>query len=72
MTKYPQIEAQLTGRDGNAFAVIGTVSGALRKAKDDEGKQLVSEMEIDEFIEEATSGDYDNVLRTCMKWVKVH
>ncbi len=71
-TKYPQIQVQLTGRDGNAFAVIGTVMGSLRRAKDDEGKRLVSDSQIDEFIEECESGDYDHLLQTCMKWVDVN
>jgi hypothetical protein len=27
--------------------------------------------EIDEFIDEAMSGDYDNLLATCTRWVNV-
>lgn len=71
-TKFPDIDVQLTGNDGNAFAILGNVSGALRRAKDDEGKSLVSKKEIDEFIKDATSGDYNHVLQTCMKWVNVN
>jgi hypothetical protein len=63
MPKY-DIDVQLTGKDGNAFSILGRVSGALKKAG-------IKQAEIDEFIEEATSGDYDMVLRTCMKWVNV-
>ena len=63
--KYPEIEVQLTGQDGNAFAIIGKVSKAFRK----EG---VSKEEIDKFQAEATSGDYNNVLQTCMKWVEIN
>ena len=70
-TKYPQIEVQLSGNDGNAFSVMGNVSRALKRAKDDDGKRIVSEKQIDQFIEEATSGDYDHLLQTCMKWVDV-
>lgn len=62
--KYPEIEVQLTGTDGNAFAVIGTVSRALKRAG-------VPAAEVSEFADEAMSGDYDNVLRTCMSWVVV-
>lgn len=29
--RYPDVHVQLTGRDGNAFAIIGAVSGALRR-----------------------------------------
>jgi hypothetical protein len=31
---YPDVEVQLTGRDGNAFAIIGAVSRALRREVD--------------------------------------
>ena len=61
--KYP-IKVKLSGTDGNAFALMGKVANALRKTK-------VPEKEISEFTKEAMSGDYDNLLCTCMKWVKV-
>lgn len=62
--KHPEVEVQLTGEDGNAMFVIGRVSKELRRAK-------VPRTEITEFVEEATSGDYDNVLATAMRWVTV-
>src|SRR5712671_2458826 len=58
--KYPDIAVTLVGRDGNAFAVLGSVQGALRRAG-------VPQEEIDEFYAEAMSGDYDHLLRTCME-----
>jgi hypothetical protein len=64
MTKYPEIEVQLTGQDGNAFAIMGAVSTALRKGG-------VSKEEINEYTSESMSGDYDNLLRTAMSWVSV-
>jgi hypothetical protein len=64
MTKYPDITVALTGRDGNAFSIIGSVSKALRRAG-------VSAEEIDKFRTEAMSGDYDHVLQTTMDWVEV-
>lgn len=60
--KYPKIRVQLTGRDGNAFAILGAVTSALRKAK-------VSDEEIRAFQKEATSGDYDHLLFVCTEWV---
>ena len=63
-TKYPDVMVDLTGRDGNAFAVIGAVRKALRRAG-------VPNDEIDRFSTEATSGDYDHVLQTAMSWVEV-
>jgi len=62
--KYPDITVKLVGSDGNAFAVLGKVSGAMRRAN-------VPKEEIDAFQKEATSGDYDHLLVTCMKWVDV-
>ena len=62
--KYPDITVELVGQDGNAFAILGSVSQALRRAD-------VSKAEIKEFTDEATSGDYDHLLQTCMRWVDV-
>lgn len=62
--KYPEIEVQLTGEDGNAFAIIGRVARAMRYAG-------VKQTEISEFNKDAMSGDYDHVLQTAMKWVTV-
>ena len=64
MPKYPEIEVQLTGQDGNAFAVMGAVSNALRKGG-------VPKDEINEYTTQSMSGDYDNLLRTAMNWVTV-
>jgi hypothetical protein len=63
MTRYPEIEVQLTGTDGNAMSVMSKVTRALR--------QHGHADEVSEFMAEAMSGDYDNVLVTCMKWVSV-
>jgi hypothetical protein len=60
---YPHVEVQLSGRDGNAFAILGVVQGALRRQ--------VGETEASVFYEEATSGDYDHLLQTAMRWVTV-
>jgi hypothetical protein len=62
--KYPQVKVKLVGNDGNAFAILGAVSGAMRKAK-------IEKAEIDAFTAEAMGGDYDNLLRTCTQWVNV-
>ena len=61
---FPKVKVKLVGTDGNAFSLMGKVSAALRRAK-------VSEEEINKFHEEAMSGNYDHLLRTCCKYVKV-
>jgi hypothetical protein len=64
ITKYPEIEVQLSGEDGNAFAILRTVTTALRRAG-------IAKEERDSFFDEATSGDYDHLLQTSMSWVTV-
>lgn len=64
MPKYPNIEAKLIGKDGNAFSIMGTVTIALKKGG-------VSAEEIDSYLTESKSGDYDNLIATATKWVNV-
>ena len=61
LPKYPHIEVQLVGLDGNAIAVINRCVKAAEE-------NHLDEEDIEEFKEEALSGDYDHVLRTCIKW----
>ena len=63
MPKY-DVEVQLIGQDGNAFAILGSVQRALRKAG-------ASKDEINQYMEEAMSGDYNHLLSTTMDWVEV-
>jgi hypothetical protein len=63
MPKY-ETTVKLIGEDGNAFAILGKVQRELRKAG-------ASEKELNQYLNEATSGDYDHLLRTTMKWVNV-
>ena len=62
--KYPNIKVKLVGEDGNAFAILGRVRQALKANK-------ISPEEQNNFMTEAMSGDYDNLLATCMRWVEV-
>ena len=63
--KYPEIKVQLTGNvDGNAFAILAACRKAARKAG-------IPDDEVEVFIEEATSGSYDELIRTCMRWFDV-
>lgn len=63
--KYPEIQVQLSGNDGNAYAILGAVTNALKNAG-------VEKAERDAFLNEATQGDYDHLLRTAMRWVEVN
>ena len=71
MAKY-KIKCKLTGTDGNAFALMGKVSKALREGLRKEGKESIEITQIiSEFRKEAMSGDYNNLLNTCMHYVEV-
>ena len=61
---HPDVSVQLTGTDGNAFALLGKVRQALMRAQ-------VDPQDVERFNDEATSGDYDDLLATCMRWVDV-
>lgn len=60
--KFPDVIVPLVGEDGNAFAILGRVITAMRRAG-------CTKEEIDAFKTEATSGDYDHLLATVMETV---
>lgn len=62
--KFPDVNVQLTGADGNVFVIIGEVSRALKKAGHREEARM--------FTGDAMScGSYDEVLQLCLKTVNV-
>jgi hypothetical protein len=62
--KYPHVKVKLVGRDGNAFAILGRVTKEMRR-------HGLDDAEVKAFMAEATSGDYNNLLATAMRWVSV-
>jgi hypothetical protein len=54
---------KLTGVDGNAYNILGIVIRALKDAGQDDL--------VEKFTEEATSGDYDHLLRTCFEYCDI-
>jgi len=62
--KFPSIKVKLIGTDGNVFAVLGRVQKALRTGG-------ATPEQVRDFMAEATSGLYNNVLATCLRWVEV-
>lgn len=60
----PRPTVVLSGTDGNVYAILGKTMRSLRRAGWTQGQ-------LDEFKAEATGGDYDNVLQTCMKYAEV-
>lgn len=63
--KFPEVEVDLIGMDSNAFSIIASVRKSLRRAG-------VDQEQVDLFVQEATSGDYDHLLQTVTKWVSVN
>jgi hypothetical protein len=55
---------KLVGHDGNAFAIMGRVKQALKRAGAD--KEY-----IDRYVREAMAGDYNNLLRVSMEYAAV-
>ncbi len=63
MKPKTDIHVRLVGEDGNAFAILGRVSKALREA----GREDLA----DEYLTEARTGDYDHLLQVTMQFVEV-
>jgi hypothetical protein len=62
--KYPDVTVQLTGEDGNVFAIIGAVTEALDRADEFDAAAEFSTAAMN-------SESYDAVLRLCMATVDV-
>lgn len=56
-------EVRIIGTDGNAFAIMGYVRRCILNSNRPEL--------ADDFMREATSGDYNQLLNTCMRCVTV-
>jgi len=55
---------KLIDQDGNAFAIMENIKRALKRTGAD--KEY-----IDEYLKEATSGDYNHLLTVSMKYVHI-
>jgi hypothetical protein len=60
-TLYPEVSVQLSGNDNNAFTILGLCHKVARCAG-------LSDAKVDAFTEEATTGDYDHLIRTALLW----
>jgi hypothetical protein len=59
--KFKKVKCKISGKDGNAFAILGRVRRALKR----EGLDHL----VEKYTNEATSGDYENLLRVTMQYV---
>ena len=60
MDTKTDIKLKLVGEDGNAFAILGRARRALGMG----GRGDL----VTEFMREATSGDYQHLLATCLAY----
>jgi hypothetical protein len=58
---HTKVQVKLVGEDGNAFAILGRVSKALRRSGQPEAAK--------EYMAHATAGDYDHLLQVTMEYV---
>lgn len=63
-TKYPNISIPLAGEDGNAFSILARCRRAMTRAG-------LGNDEVEAFTAEATSGNYDHLLTTVIRWFSV-
>ncbi len=54
----------MSAEDGTAYAILGEVKGAMERAG-------CSKEDVDEYMSESQSGDYDHLLQTAMKTLTV-
>ncbi|AHJ88588.1 hypothetical protein Jolie1_088 [Mycobacterium phage Julie1] len=64
LPKYPDVEVELLGQDGNGFGIVAKVQRALRQAG-------VPAAEVTAYVNEATDGDYDNLLAVTGQWITI-
>jgi hypothetical protein len=62
--KYPEITVRLVGENGNAFYILGKCLLAMSLAN-------IPKEEQDEFYRQATAGDYNHLLITCLEWFDI-
>lgn len=62
--RYPDITVKLIGQNGNAFNLLGICAKEMRRAK-------LPKEEVDEFMRQAQSGDYNHLLATIGEWFEI-
>jgi hypothetical protein len=63
--KFPEVEVQLSGEDGNAYAIMGAVQKAMRKAE-------IPQHEIEAYLTRSMSSQsYDELLQVAIATVTV-
>jgi hypothetical protein len=58
------VELDLAGPGGNAYSIMGNVMAAIKMAG-------ATKEQVDAYIAESTSGDYDQLVDTAKRWCNV-
>ena len=58
------VHVDFSNQDGNAFAILGTVSKSMKRAG-------IEKEIIDQFYKDATSSDYDHLLEVVSEYVYI-
>jgi len=65
MPKYDvDLQTDLSGPAGNAYAVMGNVESILKQLKR-------PPIEVKKYLKDAKSGDYNNLLKVTNEWVNL-
>ncbi len=64
MPKYPHVIVEIADKEGNAFTILGLCKAAAEES------HLPAD-EVSAFLAEATTGDYEHLLQTAMRWFTV-
>lgn len=71
--RYPDCHVTLTDSSANAVSIMMKVRRGLERYLRQQGSSTDEIRNItEEFMDEAQSGDYDNVLTTAFRWVDVN
>lgn len=62
---------ELIGSAGSAFMIIGKAKKAIQDYYNKKGDNKKGKEIAEEYFAEATSGDYDHLLQTTMKYCEV-
>lgn len=62
LNERPALDVDLVGKNGNAFSILARVREAMRDAG-------WTKYEIKEYINEATSDDYNHLLQVTLRYI---
>lgn len=62
----PEVKLELTGPNGNAFAIMGQINRAWSRNRSVENYREIAV----EYLKRAQSGDYNNLLAVSMQYIR--